>query len=513
MISRTNHQTIGRDQISEFSLGVARGSVAANGDMTQTHVTNGPVLGVDDIVFALGGWHDGDGPLYRKLAARLRSLLEQGVIVTGSTLPPERRLAAKLAVSRNTVSAAYAELRLDGWIDAHQGSATTVTASSFSPVGAHRSSPLFATLLREHPDVVDLSVAVPDAAPIVREIAGNTSQHFKSTNAITSGHGYYPQGYPPLRERLAGILTEHGLPTDPDELLITGGAQQAISIAIRSLTRPGDTIAVEELSFPGALDAVALSGAATLALPMTPEGVDLEALERAVRTRQPRLLYVIPTFHNPTTANMSLPDRKRLASIISTYGLTTIDDMVLSDLDYLDVDNRPLAAIAPQAPIISVGSLTKVYWGGLRIGWLRANRTLVRYLTGVKASLDLGSSALSQRVAHVLLEHHRDTALWRNRQVKASLDACSDALRNHVPEWQWSAPTGGPHIWIELPDTLALPFSQRLLRNGVAVVAGPLLAARAGAGEHHIRIPLYRTPEVLVAAIEEMARVWKSTPD
>ena len=237
LISRTNHQTIGRDQISEFSLGVARGSVAANGDMTQTHVTNGPVLGVDDIVFALGGWHDGDGPLYRKLAARLRSLLEQGVIVTGSTLPPERRLAAKLAVSRNTVSAAYAELRLDGWIDAHQGSATTVTASSFSPVGAHRSSPLFATLLREHPDVVDLSVAVPDAAPIVREIAGNTSQHFKSTNAITSGHGYYPQGYPPLRERLAGILTEHGLPTDPDELLITGGAQQAISIAIRSLTR------------------------------------------------------------------------------------------------------------------------------------------------------------------------------------------------------------------------------------------------------------------------------------
>ena len=465
---------------------------------------------LDQIVTALGQWHVGDGPLYVKLATGLRRLLEQGLLVTGSTLPPERAMAERLAVSRNTVSAAYAELRLDGWVDAHQGSATTVTAAGFSPVGAHRSNALFSTLLKEHPDVVDLTIAVPEAAPIVGEVSASPDTHLEDFEPITSGHGYYPQGHPSLRARLAELLTASGLPTDPDETLITSGAQQAISLAIRGLARPGDFIGVEELSFPGAVDAVGLIGATPVPIPMTDAGMDLDALDVLVRERQPRLLYLIPTFHNPTGITLAHADRKRLVSRISEDGITTIDDMTLADLAFSGSEPRPLAAIDPQAPIVTVGSFSKVYWGGLRVGWLRSNETLVRYLAGVKATADLGSSAISQRIAYALLAHHRETRRWRNERLLESLRACEEALTALLPEWRWQRPQGGPHLWIELPDTEAMPFAQKLMRHGVAVVAGPLLAARPGAGSGHIRIPFYRSPEELTTAIERMADVWRA---
>lgn len=467
-----------------------------------------PTSVVDRIVAELGPWHEGSGPLYVKLAAGLRRLLEQGVFATGSTLPPERALADRLAVSRNTVSAAYSELRLEGWVDARQGSATTVTAASFSPVAAHRSNSFFATLLQEYPNVIDLTVAVPDASPVVQEVLASLDRQLSDGRAIASGHGYYPQGYPPLRARLAELLTESGLATTPDELLITSGAQQAISLAIRGLTRPGDKVGVEELSFPGALDSIALSGATTVPLPMTDNGVDLDALAEMIVARRPRLLFLIPTFHNPTGATLDYTDRKRLVSLIAEAGITTIDDMTLSDLDLSDSAPVPLAAIQTAAPIVTVGSLSKVYWGGLRLGWLRANETLVRQLAWVKATADLGSSAISQKVAHLLLERHDEARAWRSTRLRESLARISEALNTLLPEWRWQVPDGGPHLWIELPDTESMRFVQMLLRGGVAVVAGPLLSARPGAGSRHIRIPFYKSPDELTLAVEKMAQVW-----
>lgn len=436
-------------------------------------------------------------------------MLEQGLILTGTSLPPERALAGRLAVSRNTVSAAYAQLRSDGWVDARRGSATTVTAASFSPVGAHRSNALFSTLLDDHPDIIDLTVAVPDPAPIVTKIVANPTAHLDE-GELTPGHGYFPIGYPPLLERLAQILTESGLPTSSDQLLITSGGQQAISLAIRGLVRPGDRIGVEEVSFPGAIDAIALSAASAVSLPFTEHGVDLEALGGILETERPRMLYLIPTFHNPTGVTLSLPDRKRLVSTIAKTGTTTIDDMTLADLDWSGTRPRPLAAIDQEAPVVTVGSLSKVYWGGLRVGWLRANHALVRYLASVKATADLGSSALSQCIASALLEHHSETIQWRNDRLRESFEACANALTELLPEWRWNRPLGGPELWIEVPDTDTTSFAQLLMRNGVGVVAGPLLAARPGKAENHIRIPFYKPPEELVSAVERMARVWKN---
>ena len=200
---------------------------------------------IQHITTRLGRWDYGKGPLYKLLATGLRRLLEAGEFETGTPLPPERRLAAALAVSRNTVTAAYAELRQDGWLDARRGSATTVTALRHSPVGAYKANGMFATLLQDHPDVIDLTIAVPDAAPIVADVLGDPARHVSMPQTLWSGHGYHPRGNPALRQSLADILTGNGLPTDTDQLLVTSGAQQAISLVMRALLRPGDIVGVE----------------------------------------------------------------------------------------------------------------------------------------------------------------------------------------------------------------------------------------------------------------------------
>lgn len=463
---------------------------------------------VSDLVTLLGKWDAGKGPLYRKLSAGIERLLEQGQISTGASLPPERSLAAALAVSRNTVSAAYAELRSGGWVDARQGSATTVTAAGYSPVGAYRANGMFATLLRNHPDVIDLTVAVPDPAPIVRDILAAPTAHLTDPETLWRGHGYHPGGHPLLRAKLAELLTTRGLRTSDEEVLITTGAQQAISLVIRALTRTGDAVAVEEVSFPGALDAISHAGADAVPVRMGPTGIDVEDLSHVLRAKHPRMLYVIPTFHNPTGLLLEPVERKRLARLIAETGTTTVDDLTLAELDFGTPAPPPLAAIEADAPIITVGSLSKVFWGGLRVGWIRANSTVISHLAGVKATADLGSSAPIQVLATALLEHYEDTRAWRKDSLCRSLLACTDALGSLLPDWRWTLPQGGPHLWVEIPDTDATAFSQRMLRNGVAVVAGPLLAVSDGVATSHIRIPYYRSPAALEDAVERFAAIW-----
>ena len=467
------------------------------------------MVDIQHITTRLGRWDQGKGPLYKLLATGLRRLLEAGELETGTPLPPERRLAAALTVSRNTVTAAYAELRQDGWVDARRGSATTVTALRHSPVGAYKANGMFATLLQDHPDVIDLTIAVPDAAPIVADVLGDPARHLSMPDALWSGHGYHPSGIPALRQSLADILTGNGLPTDTDQLLVTSGAQQAISLLMRALLRPGDLVGVEEVTYPGALDALGAVGGRVSAIAMTNNGLDVESAEQVLRHQSPRLLYLVPTFHNPSGTLLEGSDRRRLARAVAESNVTTIDDVTLADLDHGTPAPPHLAALEPDAPIITVGSISKVFWGGLRIGFIRAHPTVISHIAGIKAISDLGSNAPAQVGAVAMLEHYRETRSWRNRTLAESLDAVTAALEEHLPEWEWERPQGGPHIWIRLPETDASGFVQLAMRHGVAVIAGPLLAAVPGVATDRIRLPFYRSPEMLTESVERLAAVWK----
>ena len=472
-----------------------------------------------ELVHALGYWAERPGPLYLKLAHALRAALEAGLIATGSDLPAERKLAAALSVSRTTVSAAYAELRDGGWVESRQGSATRVTAARYSPVGAHRANGLFATMMRHHPDVLDLTIAVPSAAPVVHDVMADPAR-FVDGERMVAGHGYDPRGDETLRTKLAAILSNRGLPTDPDELLVTTGAQQAISIAVRGLIRTGDRVAIEEVSFPGAIDALSVAGGRAVPLRVTEDGVDPAQVEGIVGRGEsdgagPRLMYLIPSFHNPSGALLAGSHRRRVADAIAASETLTIDDMTLAELDFGADAPPPLAALRPDAPIITIGSMSKVFWGGLRVGWLRARAHVVEHLVGLKTTADLGSPLPMQILAGAMLERYEETRAWRNERLTESLSACTEVLDSAAPEWEWELPLGGPHLWIRLPGTDALSFAHSALRAGVAVVAGPLLSvggdAAANNAADRIRIPFYRSPYELTDAIQRLADTWRRT--
>jgi DNA-binding transcriptional MocR family regulator len=475
-------------------------------------VHNWLVLSRDSTQIAsLLGWEDlADGPLFRRLADGLRRLAEEGYLVDGSNLPPERQLAHALEVSRNTVTAAYALLRTEGWIEARQGSATRIATSRTSEAAVHRADSVMATLLRDMGSTtIDLTVAAPSAAPIVSRSVGDPGSLLRDPSILTQGHGYNAAGHPDLRAAVAALLSAQGLSTRADQVLITNGSQQALSLIMAELLRPGMGLALEEVAYPGVIDLAVRSGALLHLLPVRKDGADVDALQAACRRSRIDMAILAPDFQNPTGALMAEETRRRLVRVAQEEDVVLIDDRTHTDLGHGATPPPPLASFDDQSRVVTIGGMSKLYWGGLRLGWIRARSSLINRLIEHKAGSDLGTSAPMQIIAAELLLHHHDTTrTWRNEQLRRSLDALESALLRLMPAAEWKRPSGGPNLWIRLPGTDATAFSHRALADGVAVIPGPLLTSRAGRATDRIRVPFYADPATLTEAITRLARCW-----
>jgi DNA-binding transcriptional MocR family regulator len=445
----------------------------------------------------IGRWSAGHGPLYHRLAVALRRLIEQGQLRPEALLPPERTLAKALAVSRNTVAAAYELLRAEGLIERRQGSGTTVAPRPFSPSGDYRANAMFLNLLEGSTATIDLTAAVNEAAPLVAELLADPG----TWRGALAGSGYQPAGLPELREALAT--------TSASQVLITTGAQQAMSLLTRVLLRTGDLVVTEEFTFPGALDAIEVAGAGVATVPMTDRGADIDVLERLLRVQRPRLVYLQPSFHNPVGTLMPPAERSRLADLAAMHNVPVVDDAVLSDLGHGTPAPPPVAWYRPDAPVVLVGSLSKVFWGGLRIGWLRASTPMVSFLSRAKAVEDLGSGALSQVLALRLLERFDEAARWRNQELRVRLDRVEAAIEAAGTGWEWRRPTGGQNLWIRLPGGDAAAFAQLAIRHGVSVIPGPLVSPHGG-GQDRFRLPFVGDPTELETAVGLLAGAWRA---
>ncbi len=469
-----------------------------------------PTLESQRIASLLGWDEDTDGPLFRRLAEGLRRLAEEGYLVNGSPLPPERQLAQALAVSRNTVTAAYALLRTDGWIEARQGSATRIATSRTSEAAVHRADSVMATLLRDlGSTTIDLSVAAPAAAPIVARSIADPSSLLVDPSILTQGHGYYAGGHPLLRAAVAALLSAQGLATRREEVMITNGAQQALSLLLSELTRPGLGLAIEDVAYPGVIDLAMRSGALVHLLPVGKDGADVTALQAACHRGRVDAAIIATDFQNPTGAVMSAETRRRLVQVAQREDVVLIDDRTHSDLDHATMLPPPLGSFDEQSRVITIGGMSKLYWGGLRLGWIRARESLINRLIEQKSGMDLGTSAPMQIIAaEIIRQHHDATRAWRNEQLRNSLVALETALRTAMPAAEWVTPSGGPNLWVRLPGTDALELSHRALRDGVAVIAGPLLTSRPGRATDRIRIPFYADPATLSEAVARLTRCW-----
>lgn len=461
----------------------------------------------------LGRWSAGGGALYQKLAAGLMRLIREGALVPGARLPSERRLAEALTLSRTTVVAAYDALDEAGWVERRPGSGTHVSPTSPVVLAARAaaratalvSSPLLDLLAREDHGLVDFALGAP------LPLHGLAFEDFELSRAEYAAAAadvhYHPLGLLALREAIAAAYTAGGVETDACQVLVTTGAQQAINLCALAYLQRGDTVLVEDPTYFGALDAFRLAGARLASVPAGPRGADPTLLGTRTVASAPRLIYLSPTFQNPTGGVMPPAARERVAALARDTGITIVEDMTLAELALEGTAPTPLTAHAPDAPIVTIGSLSKIAWPGLRIGWVRAPASMIPTLARIKSVMDLGSPTLTQAVAVRVLAHLDRIRTLRCAQLRPRRDTLVTLLRRALPDWQFTVPIGGLFLWVELPFGDAQEFAQLALRRGVVIVPGRVFS-QEGHCERFIRLPFLAEPEVLQAGVEGLRTAW-----
>jgi DNA-binding transcriptional MocR family regulator len=407
-------------------------------------------------------------PVYRQIADGIRAALEAGRIHPGTQLPPTRDLAKQLRVNRNTVIAAYDLLVETGAATGHTGRGTflsgpkPVTPPSGSDVwfGAFARAvegPGVGSLLNVYRVATShegISLAGGYPASELMPVEGFS----KAMSRVLAERGtevlsYGPTaGYAPLR---AAIAAEMGC--EASSILITSGSQQALELAFRVLVDPGDVVLVEEPTYTGTISILAALDARLVGVPLDGEGIRPDLLALAMERHRPRVLYVQPTFHNPTTRVMSEARRREVLAIAARYRCLVVEDDWAGDMSFTGERRPSLWALDGGRHVLYVSTFSKKLLPGLRIGWIAAPPEVFDRLLALKQIEDCGSSPLVQAALHAFLEaggqaKHlaRVRAAYRVRAM-----AMDQAMREHFPEGaRWSVPDGGLFVWVTLPESI-----------------------------------------------------------
>lgn len=458
----------------------------------------------------LGDWTAAPGPIFGRLARAVAGTIERGELAHGARLPSERALAAAAWVSRGTVVAAYDVLVGEGRAERRGGSGTYVVAVDGTGLPQGREGSRLVAHLAERADdadgIVDLAIAVlddPTGLPPVEVSIGDAA-------ASVPGSGYDPRGLAELRTLLARRLTEAGLATLPDHVVVTTGAQQAISLAAACWVRPGDVVLVEDPTYPGALAAFTAAGAEVRGLPVDGDGVRLGPLADGLADR-PALVYLQSAVHNPTGGRLAPARRPRVAELVTAAKVPLVEDVALAGLAW-DRPAPPIASHAPDHPIAVVGSLSKAFWSGLRVGFVRAPHPVAQRLARIKTTHDLGSSTAGQLLASRLLAH-RDAEAYadgRNRDLRRRHQLLVHLLADALPSWETTSVAGGLSAWVRLPGTDAARFALVALAHGVAVAPASSFSPSGAHGEH-LRLSVSATEADLRLGVDRLAAAWAAS--
>ncbi len=439
----------------------------------------------------------GGVPAYQGLAESLRLLILDGQLVADLRLPSERELSRALQLSRSTVAGAYALLRERALLTARRGAGNYVTVDTGSLASELLPAPTFS-----RDGVIGLTCASSEAPP---GLAAAYARALEQLPGLLAGTGYFPDGLPVLREQLAGWFTGRGLPTSADQMIITAGALAGLNVVARALLNPGDRVLLESPTYSNAITALSRAGARPVGLPVGGRADPWEArdVEQTLRQASPRLAYLIPDFHNPTGHLMPAGRRGSVATALRRHRTVAVVDESLVELALDDAaPPPPFASFAPGA--VTIGSASKAFWGGLRIGWVRAPHALVGRLVNARATLELGAAPVEQLVLSELLKQSSGLLAGRRAQLRARRDHLLAALTRLLPDWEPNRPTGGLSVWARLPEPLSRQVAAAASGHGVLVTPGPRFHVRSG-GERHIRLPFTAPESVLTEAVRRLA--------
>ncbi|MEA9983927.1 PLP-dependent aminotransferase family protein [Subtercola sp. RTI3] len=526
----------------------------------------------------LGDWKTG-ASTYSSLADRIRLLVLDGRIPAGSRLPAERELSARLTLSRSTIGAAYAELRASGFLRSVRGSGSIAqqpapgstgttrlrrpedpptqstlngSADSYGSVPSVPSAPsaAFAAFAETEQfatawSATGWSISSPDrtagnhtarnrtaseipatpsllnftqaALPAIAGVAEAFAASLDDLTAQLATPGFEPFGLQQLRQAIADRYAERGLPTHPDEILVTSGALQGLNLIARTLLSRGDRVVVETPTYPHAADALVAAGARLVPVAVTAgEGWHEDAMLQAFARTAPALAFLMPDFQNPTGESMGNDMRHRLVEAAERSGTVIVADETTAELN-IDREGE-FANLASLGDVVLLGSASKTMWGGLRIGWVRASRPLIRRLLIARASVDVGTPILEQLVATRLVPQTTALVALRREQLRFGRDTLHALLAERLPEWSVPHLHGGLCSWVNLGRPVSSQLALSVRTRGVLMNAGPRFGLD-GAFERFMRIPLSYSPAETERAVDALQHAWLSldaraaTPD
>ncbi len=460
-------------------------------------------LSARSLASQLGDWRPrGTEPLYEALADRFRLLILDGRITLGTRLPAERLLAEHESLSRTTVASAYARLRELGYAESVRGSGTVARL----PRGFAEGVPSIGE--SAGPGMLDLSKATLPAIPLVAEAAREAAELLP---AHLHESGFDPVGLRVLRQAIADRYTVRGLATEADEIMITLGAQHAIALVARTVLWRGDRALVEAPSYPHAVEALQLAGARLVTVPVTTDGGwDDDVLEQVVPRTAPALAYLMPDFHNPTGRTMPPEQRERLQHLAAAHGTVLLIDETMSELGFDRAEQpEPFAVGSAErgASVITVGSVGKSIWGGVRLGWIRADRDLITRLSLARLAGDLGSPVLEQLVLLRLLDSYDRVLDARREQLRAGHALMTRELQQRFPTWSVPHVDGGLSLWVNLGAPVSSQLTLAARAEGLLVGAGPRFGLD-GAFERFVRLPFCHPAEATIPALDLLQTAW-----
>ena len=422
-------------------------------------------------------------PLYVQLRDQLRALVHAGDLRPGDRIPASRELAIVLGVHRTTVANAYAELESEGLIQGHVGRGTFIKRNGNGlkitpppPPVLNGSRGIRWELLfadeRGEEALSRLTASAPDgtlsfvmARPAqeffpVEELQScvNAVLRREATDVLNLGPS---DGYPPLKEALIEVLRRDGIPAKDENLLITDGCQQSLDLINKAFVRPGDSVILENPTYPGAFAIFNGARARCLSVPVKTHaepgsalGIDVEALEATLAANRVKLIVLTPDFQNPTGTSMPLASRRKVLELAGRHQVPVVEDHIYARLHAREERIPSLKELDRANLVIHIDSFAKVAFPGLRVGWIVAPPVAIERLRVVKQITDLHTDQLAQAtLAEFLRRGLFAKHIVKMRKVYASrLVALDEALRKHMPEGtRWTRPEGGMCLWLELP--------------------------------------------------------------
>jgi len=444
------------------------------------------------------------GPRYRAIAETLAEDVRNGRLAAGTRLPTHRDLAWKLRVTIGTISRAYAEAERRGLIVGEVGRGTFVRP----PAGAAAIMPGDILGETRDPDLIDLTINRPCAAGEGAAMAAALQQLAADPDLAALLDYQAPAGR--WEDRIAGaaFLKACGLATAPEQVVATAGGQHAMVCVICALTRPGDTLAVEALTYPGLRALASLLHLRLAPVALDEEGLIPEALDAACRSAPVRALYTMPTLHNPTTATVPVARREALAEVARRHDLALIEDDVYGFL--LDAPLPPLAHYAPER-VFYITSTSKSLMPALRVGYVHAPKAQVEPIAAAVRATIYSAPPLMARIAARWIADGTATRLAEEK--RAETRRRNQMARRILPGF--AVDPAAPHLWVTLPEPWrADDFVATARRRGVGIIPAAAFAVTRQPPEA-VRICLgaQTTADRVERGLTQLAELLASPPE